>query len=258
MMMAGERAKALAAKQKAEARAEKLRRKNSTNPDDWGRMRQLRETYKLTAQQDPKLPWLLLASGLGALAVFIVVGFLLNSPLLWGLVGISAGLLAAMFVFVRRARKAAFRRYEGQAGSAEVAMQMLGKKWNYEPVITAARRGNSVDVIHRVVGPGGLFLIGEGEPKALEKMLNSEKRKHEQVAYGVTVDIILMGNDEAAGQVPLPKLEKHIKKSPKKLTPAKIVEVQSRLRALDAMRPKMPIPKGHISMKGARQAMRGR
>ena len=156
MMMAGERAKALAAKQKAEARAEKLRRKNSTNPDDWGRMRQLRETYKLTAQQDPKLPWLLLASGLGALAVFIVVGFLLNSPLLWGLVGISAGLLAAMFVFVRRARKAAFRRYEGQAGSAEVAMQMLGKKWNYEPVITAARRGNSVDVIHRVVGPGGL------------------------------------------------------------------------------------------------------
>lgn len=257
-MMAGERAKALAAKQKAEARAAKQRRKNSTNPEDWGRMRQLRETYKITAQQDKQLPWLLLASGLGALAVFIVVGFLLNSPLLWGLVGISAGLLAAMFVFVRRARKAAFQRYEGQAGSAEVALQMLGKKWVYEPVITAARRGNSVDVIHRVLGPGGLFLIGEGDPKSLQKMLNSEKRKHEQVAYGVAVDIILMGNDEQAGQVPLPKLERHIKKSPKKLTPAKIAEVQSRLRALDAMRPKMPVPKGHISMKGARQAMRGR
>lgn len=258
MMMAGERAKALAAKQKAERRAEKLRRKNSTNPEDWGRMRQLLETYKMTAKLDKKLPWLLLASGLGTVAVFIVIGFLLNQPLLWGLVGISAGLLAAMFVFVRRARKAAFRRYEGQAGSAEVALQMLGKKWVYEPAITAARRGNTIDVIHRVLGPGGLFLIGEGEPHTMQKMLNSEKRKHEQVAYGVTVDIVLMGNDEEAGQVPLPKLERHIKKSPKKLTPAKVLEVQSRLRALDAMRPKMPIPKGHISMKGARQAMRGR
>ena len=31
-----------------------------------------------------------------------------------------------------------------------------------------------------------------------------------------------------------------------------------RLRALDAMRPKAPIPKGPINMKGARSAMRGR
>lgn len=255
-MMAGERAKALAAKQKAEARAEKLRKKNSTNPQDWGRMRQLRETYKVTAQQDKKLPWLLLAAGLGTLAAFIVVGFLLNSPFLWGLVGISAGLLAAMLVFVRRARKGMYARYAGQAGSAEVALQMLGKKWIYEPVITAARNRNSVDVIHRALGPGGLFLIGEGNSKAMQAMLMSEKRKHEQVAYGVTVDLIQVGDGE--GEIALDQLEKHLKKSPKKLTPAKVTEVQSRLRALDAMRPKLPIPKGHISMKGARQAMRGR
>lgn len=254
--MAGERAKALAAKQKAEAKAEKLRRKNSTNPQDWGRMRQLRETYRITAENDKKLPWLLLAAGLGVLIVFVIVGILLNSPLLWAIVGVSAGLLAAMIVFVRRARTAMYSRYAGQPGSAEVALQMLGKKWVYEAVITAARNRNSVDVIHRALGPGGLFLIGEGDARALKAMLASEKRKHEQVAYGVTVDIVHVGSGE--GEVPLDQLEKPLKKAPKKLTPAKVTEVQSRLRALDAMRPKLPIPKGHISMKGARQAMRGR
>ena len=43
--MASERAKELAAKQKAELKALKEAKKNSTNPADWGRWRQLRETY---------------------------------------------------------------------------------------------------------------------------------------------------------------------------------------------------------------------
>lgn len=254
--MAGERAKALAAKQKAEARAEKQRRKNSTNPQDWGRIRQLRETYRLTAEQDKPLPWILLGAGLGVFALFLILGFVLESPIMWGVVGVSAGLLAAMLVFVRRARKGMYSRYAGQPGAAEVALQMLGKKWVYEPAITATRNRNSVDVIHRALGPGGLFLIGEGDSKAMKAMLASEKRKHEQVAYGVTVDIVQVGDGD--GEIPLTQLEKHLKKSPKKLSPVKVTEVQSRLRALDAMRPKLPVPKGHVSMKGARQAMRGR
>lgn len=254
--MASERAKELAARQKAEARAEKLRKKNSTDPSDWGRMRQLRETYKVTSEHDKALPWILLGAGLGTFAVLLVVGFLLDSPLMWGVLGFTAGLLVAMLIFVQRAKKAAYKRFEGQAGSAEVALQMLPKKWSYTPVITATRNRNSVDVIHRVIGPGGLILIGEGDPRALKAQLASEKRKHEQVSYGVTVQIIQMG--KGAGQVPLDGLVSHLKKLPKQLTPAKVVEVQSRLRALDAMRPKLPIPKGPMNTKGARAAMRGR
>ena len=255
-MMAGERAKALAAKQKAEAKAEKERRKNSKDPKDWSRTRQFTETYKLTAEQDPILPWLLIGTGVLTLAVFIGLGFLLKVPLMMGLMGVSAALIAALLVFAMRARRASFNRYRGQPGSAELALQMLGKKWVYEPVITANRNRNSIDVIHRALGPTGLFLIGEGDSKAMTKMLGSEKRKHEQVAYGIDVEIIHMGEEE--GQVPLDKLTSNLKKRPKKLSPAKVAEVQSRLRALDAMRPKLPIPKGHVSMKGARAAMRGR
>ena len=78
----------------------------------------------------------------------------------------------------------------------------------------------------------------------LKQLLASEKKKHEQVAYGVSVTTIQMG--KGSGQVPLDQLAKHIKKLPKQLTPAKINEVNQRLRALDAMRPKAPIPKGPI------------
>ena len=222
--MASERAKALAEKQKAELKAAKAAKKNSTDPKDWGWWKQLRETYKVTVQFDKPLAWLMLAGVLGALSVFT-----------W------------------RARKAVYRRFEGQPGSAEVALQMLPKGWISTPVITATK---SLDAVHRTLGPGGLVLIGEGEPGRLKPLLAAEKKKHEQVAYGVDVTVIQMGKN--AGQVPLDQLAATIKKLPKKLTPAKITEVQQRIRALDAMRPKAPIPKGPIQMKGARSAMRGR
>ncbi|MFV0428835.1 MAG: DUF4191 domain-containing protein [Arachnia sp.] len=255
-MMASEKAKALAAKQKAEAKAEKLRKKNSTDPSDWGYVRQIRETYKVTAQYDKHLPWLLAGAFVAGIAVFLVIGFLLNSPLLWGVLGISVGILAAMLLLINRAKRATYKRFDGQAGSAEVALGMLGKKWITTPAIAATRNRDSADVIHRALGPGGLILIGEGSPKNLKQLLAGEKRRHEQVAYGVDVVVVQMG--KGAGQVPLDKLADHIKKLPKTLTSAKVGEVQSRLKALDAMRPTMPIPKGPISAKGARQAMRGR
>ena len=74
--------------------------------------------------------------------------------------------------------------------------------------------------------------------------------------HGVDVIIVQMG--KGSGQIPLDKLADHIKKLPNKLSAAKITEVNQRLRALDAMRPKAPIPRGPIQRKGARSAMRGR
>ncbi len=254
--MASQRAKELAAKQKAEMKAAKLAKKNSDNPRDWGTIRQIREAYRVTKEQEPRLPWYMLGVFVLGVAVFTGLGFVLGSPILWGVLGISVGVLAALFLLTRLARRSMYRRYEGQVGSAEVALGMLGRKWNYNVGIAAARNRDSVDVVHRVLGPGGLILIGEGNAKNLKKLLASEKRRHEQVAFGVDVDVIQMG--KGAGQVPLDALANDIKKRPKKLTTDQIAEVKSRLKALDAMRPAAPIPKGPINAKGARQAMRGR
>ena len=147
---------------------------------------------------------------------------------------------------------------EGSAGSAEVALQMLPKQWISTPVIAANRNR---DVVHRTLGPGGLVLIGEGEPGRVRQLLAGEVKKHERVAYGLPVVTIIMGDKD--GQVPLARLADHIRKLPKTLQPNQITDIKQRLRALDAVRPPVPMPKGPMptssrQVKGARQAMRGR
>jgi hypothetical protein len=252
--MASEKAKELAAKQKAEVAALKLAKKTSTNPKDWPWYKQIWQTYKVTAESDPQLNWWLLGAFGGVLVLSIVLGIFLPPWWMWLLLGVTGGLTAALWVMLDRAKKATFVRYAGQPGSAEVALSMLDKKkWIYTPVITATRQ---LDVVHRAVGPGGIILIGEGSPARVKALMASEAKKHEQVAYGVAVTSILMGDGE--GQVPLGKLTKHLQKLPKKLEPSQVTDVKARLRALDAARPKVPIPRGPLpSMKGVNRAMRG-
>jgi hypothetical protein len=239
-------------------RAEKARRKASTDPADMGRMRQIRRAYQLTHEYDKPLPWILLAALLAPVLLAVVVGLLWDHLVYLILFGLSVGVLLAMVMLVRRTKAATYKRYAGQAGSAEVALQMLPKRWLSTPVIAANR---SRDVVHRTIGPGGLVLIGEGEPGRVRQLLAGEVRKHERVAYGVTVHTIVMGDKE--GQVPLGQLADHIRKLPKTLQPNQVTDVRARLRALDAVRPPVPVPKGPMptsarQAKGSRQAMRGR
>ena len=63
--------------------------------------------------------------------------------------------------------------------------------------------------------------------------------------------------------MPLSKLADHIRKLPKMLQPNQVTDIRQRLRALDAVRPTMPVPRGPMptsprQVQGARQAMRGR
>lgn len=253
-MARSEKAKQLEAQQKAQARAEKERRKNSDDPKDWGQLRQIRETYKMSREFDPALPWWLIGAGLVGIVVGVVLGLFLDPFWMWWVLGILLGITLAMLVFLRRVKASTYKKFEGQAGSAEIALNMLDKKkWVTHPAIAANK---SFDVIHRALGPGGLVLIAEGEKNRVKQLLATEVKRHEQVAYGVKVVTVSMGKGE--GQVPLDKLTDHLKKLPKTMDDAKVAEVKQRLVAIDAMRSRMPIPKGPINTKGARQAVRGR
>jgi hypothetical protein len=108
-----------------------------------------------------------------------------------------------------------------------------------------------------VVGDSGIVLIGEGQPSRVRPLLASEAKRHEQVAYGVTVTQLMMG--DGANQVKLTDLQKHIEKLPKAIQPHMREQVLNRLRALDAVRPKAPVPRGPMpTPKGVKRAMRGR
>ena len=255
--LAAAKARAKEAEQKAKA-DKKARKKNATSPADMGRFRQIVRAYQVTHEYDRALPWIMGGAFLLPIVIGAIVGIITGHWIYLPILGATIGVLLAMIVLVNRAKKATYKRYAGQAGSAEVALGMLPKQWVSTPVISVTRQR---DAVHRTVGPGGIVLIGEGEPGRLKAMLASEVKKHERVAYGVTVTTIVMGDKE--GQVPLEKLADRIRKLPKVLQPHQITDVKQRLRALDAVRPQIPVPKGPMptnarQMKGAKQAMRGR
>jgi hypothetical protein len=246
-------AKEAKASAKAARVAARQRRKNSTDPADMGRFRQVGQAYKVTREFDPRLPFVLLGAFLLPVVIAVVIGLLWDHIIYLTVMGVLVGVLLAMALLVRRAKRATFKRYAGQTGSAEVALSMLPKQWISSPVIAATRQK---DVVHRTVGPGGLVLIGEGEPSRVRQLLAGEARKHERVAYGITVTTFVMG--DASNQVPLDKLTDRIRKLPKILQPNQVTDLKQRLRALDAVRPVIGMPKGPMPTRASRQATRGR
>jgi hypothetical protein len=132
---------------------------------------------------------------------------------------------------------------------------MLRRGWKTDEMIGFNKQQ---DLVHRVVGPPGIILVGEGNPNRLRQLMTSERKRHERVAADAPIHEIVVGDDE--GQVPLKKLVRHVQKLGRQVKPAEITDILARLRALDAARPKVPMPKGPVptSMKGMRSQMRGR
>jgi hypothetical protein len=232
------------------------------DPDKMSRTKQFIETYRMASKSDPRLGlWILGSFVLGAAAGFAVFYFLLPGTgwlhIVISVVGaLLLGTLLAMIVFGRRAQKAAYSQMEGQPGAAAAALRMLrGRSWKTDPVIAFTKQQ---DVVHRVVGPPGIVLVGEGNPTRLKQLMLSERRKHERVAAEIPIHEVVCGNGE--GQVPLSKLARHVQKLGRKVKPAEMTDVLYRLKALDANRSPIPMPKGPVptSMKGMRGQMKGR
>lgn len=229
-------------------------------PSDLSRRQQVVQTYRMTKKSDRRIGWLLLLTFLvvGGLG-FALFWFLPGSGILkwiFSIVGgLLLGILAVVILFGRRAQKAAYTQMEGQPGAAAAALGMLRRGWKSDPVIAFTKQQ---DVVHRVVGPPGIVLVAEGNPNRVKTLLATERRKHERVAAETPVHEIVCGNDE--GEVPISKLVKHITKLGRQVKPAEITDILNRLKALDANRSNIPLPKGPIptNLKGARQNMRGR
>ena len=222
---------------------------------------QIMQTYQMAKRSDPRL-------GLILFGVF-VVGAAIGFAVMWFLPGdgwlswvmaivgaILVGMLGALLVFGRRAQQAAYKQMEGQPAAGAGALQMLKRGWKVDPVVGFTKQQ---DVVHRVVGPPGIVLVGEGSSQArVRALLATERRKHERVASGTPIHEVICGRGD--GEVPLPKLVRHVTKLGRNVKPAEITDILQRLKALDATRGKIPLPKGPVptSMKGMRAQQRGR
>lgn len=220
-----------------------------------GRIKQLRQAYRVTKQHYPRTGWLLLAiflvtAGVVGFALWVFVSPLLAVPLAF-----TMGLLAVMIVFGRRVERAAYAQVEGQPGAAGAALSMLRRGWDVKPAVGFTK---NQDVVHRVVGRPGIILVAEGNPGRVRNLLTVERKKHARVAGEVPITEIVAGDDE--GEVSVRRLSRHVQKLPKQISPGEMTDLLSRLRALDAMRPQAPIPRGPVptSAKGMRRMMQGR
>ncbi len=242
------------------AKDPKVKAPKTTDPDKMSRRRQIIETYRMSKQNDPRIGlWILgaflLFGGAGFALFYVLPGSGQLGYVMAGFGGLLLGLLGALIIFSRRAQKAAYRRLDGTPGAAARALTMLRRGWKTDEMVGLTKHQ---DLVHRVVGPPGIVLVGEGNPHRLRQLMASERRKHERVASEIPIHEVMVGDGE--GQVPLPKLVRHVRKLGRQVKPAEMTDVLNRLKALDAQRPKLPMPRGPVptSMKGMRGNMRGR
>ncbi|MDO7867018.1 DUF4191 domain-containing protein [Nocardioides jiangxiensis] len=222
------------------------------------RRQQLVQAYKMASKTDRTLGLWIAAAFLVFFALGFLLGRLIGGP--WFafplIIGLVLGVLGALLVFGRRAQRAAFGQMEGQKGASVAALSMLRRGWkvNQQPVAFTKQQ----DMVFRVVGPPGVVLVGEGQGARLRQLLATEKRNTQRVLAETPVHEVILGDGE--GEVPLAKLLKHVQKLGRQVKPAEMTDILNRLKALDAQRGMMPIPKGPMptSMKGQRGNLRGR
>ncbi|MEI6220116.1 MAG: DUF4191 domain-containing protein [Actinomycetes bacterium] len=201
-----------------------------------GQLAVLKDAFRLVRREKPiAYVWctvIFIATLVGG--YFAGVG--LGHPIYFGILAIPLALLAAFFTFTRFANTAAFSSIEGQSGAGASVLMSIRKGFSTTPAVNVSR---NQDMVHRTVGRAGIILVGEGTP-AVRLLVQDEKKKVERFVPGVPVHEIYVGNYD--GAVPIRKLQKVVKKFPKKLSKAQLREVRNRLKGVGGMN--MPIPKG--------------
>ena len=202
-----------------------------------GQLAVLKDALALTRREKPMS--LVIAVGI-MIATLIVVEILASigggSLIYFGIVGLPISLLAGFFYFTRAANSAAFASIEGQLGAGASVLMGIRKGVSTTP---ATRVNREQDMVHRSVSRAGIILTGEGG-RGVRQLMIDEHKHMDRFVQGIPVTEIYVGNN--SGEVKLRKLQKHIKKLPKKLSKAQMREVRNRIKAVGGMN--MPIPKG--------------
>ena len=200
------------------------------------RFQVFRDAYKVTKQVKPWITAALAGIFLTTWGAGIAIGGMLVSPYYAAFVSLPLAALLTLVFFTRQAGTAAYSSIEGQMGAGASVLMAIRKGWTTTPAVAVSR---NQDMVHRSVGRAGIVLTGEGT-QAVRQMMADEKKKAERFAPGVPIIEILVGKEE--GRVPIQKLQRHMRRLPKKLTPHQMREVRARLKAVGGM--SMPIPKG--------------
>jgi len=207
-------------------------------PEKQSQLAVLKDAFKLVKGDSPlSLVWCLLVFVL--IVVFgVIIGNNLGHPIYAGFLSTPLGFLAAFFLFTRFANTAAFSSIEGQIGAGASVLMSIRRGFVTTPAVNVNR---DQDMVHRVSGKAGIILVGEGG-FAVRALMQDEKRKMERFLSGVPITEVYVGDGQ--NQVSIRKLQKHLKKLPKKLNTSQLREVRARLRSVGGLN--LPMPKGPL------------
>ena len=196
----------------------------------------VKDAYKLVKKNSPlAVIWCLLVFAL-VLTFGVIIGNNLGHPIYAGFITLPVAFLAAFFLFTRYANVAAYASIEGQIGAGASVLMSIRRGFVTTPAVNVNR---DQDMVHRVSGKAGIILVGEGG-FGVKTLMQDERRKMERFLSGVPVTEVVVGDGQ--GQVAVRKLQKHLKKLPKKLNTVQLREVRARLRSVGGLN--MPMPKG--------------
>jgi hypothetical protein len=215
------------------AKAEKSAKKPRKSPE-W--IKTLRQAYRVTREARPLLPVLLTVVFLLVMAIGIGLGLIVGRTIYFSLMTIPFAIILTLFIFSRLAEAAAYTSIEDQVGAGASVLMSIRKGWTTTAGVQVAR---NQDLVHRSLGRAGVVITGEGT-NAVRVMMTDERRKMERFLSGVPVHEVLVGDGE--GRIPLRKLQKHLKKLPKKLTKSQLREARAREKSVGGV--KLPMPKG--------------
>ncbi len=196
----------------------------------------VKDAYKLVKKDSPfAIIWCLLVFAL-ILVFGVIIGNNLGHPIYAGFLSLPLAFLAGFFLFTRFANTAAFASIEGQVGAGASVLMSIRKGFITTPAVNVNR---DQDMVHRVSSKAGIILVGEGG-FGVKSLMQDERRKMERFLSGVPVSEVVVGDNQ--GQVSIRKLQKHLKKLPKKLNTVQLREVRARLRSVGGLN--LPMPKG--------------
>ncbi len=208
---------------------------------------QLRSLFTFTKAEFAWLPWALIAIVVVAVALGVLVGFLVPpvavwSILLWAFTGLMLGVLGAMILLTRLSTRAMYKKLDGMPGaSGHVLSTSLGRSWVASEMPVGVNP-KTQDAVYRVIGRGGVVLVAEGARGRLTRLVNDEKMKVQRVASGVPITVLYVGHGE--GDVEIAKLASSIKSLPKKVDRATMAAVVKRVDSVSQSVTSLPIPKG--------------
>jgi hypothetical protein len=216
----------------------KLAQAKTGAPEKQSQLAVVKDAYKLVKKNSPlAIIWCLLVFVL-IITFGVIIGNNLGHPIYAGFLSLPLGFLAAFFLFTRYANTAAFSSIEGQIGAGASVLMSIRRGFITTPAVNVNR---DQDMVHRVSGKAGIILVGEGG-FGVKSLMQDERRKMERFLSGVPVTEVIVG--DGAGQVSIRKLQKHLKKLPKKLNTVQLREVRARLKSVGGLN--IPLPKGPL------------